>query len=120
MECGRPIPTPGTPIAAIPPIIVGAVMPIFMLMFIPIMPWLTGIAPIPMVPVVIEAGMLVAIDAGVPIVMALPVGALMDVMWGGELRLSPPKFWANRLMGGTPAHQQYGKRDLKWLLSCAR
>lgn len=115
MEWGRPIPTPGTPIAAIPPIIVGAVMPIFMLMFIPIMPWLTGIAPIPMVPVVIEAGMLVAIEAGAPIVMALPVimglpvGALMDVMWGGELRLSPPKFWANRLMGGTPVHEQHGK-----------
>ena len=104
-ECERPIPTPGTPT---PPIITGVVMPIFMLMFIPIMPWFAGIPPIPMVPVVIEGGMPVAIDAGMPIVMAPPAimglaGGLRGVTWGGELRFSPPKFWANRLTGGTPA-----------------
>lgn len=114
MECVRPIPTPGTPMPAIPPIITGVAMPIFMLMFIPIMPWFTG-TPIPMVPVAIEGGILAAkepgmpvvIDAGMPIVMALPaimglVGGLMGVTCGGELRFSPPKFWANRLTGGTP------------------
>lgn len=115
MECVRPIPTPGTPMPVIPPIITGAAMPIFMLMFIPIMPWFTGIPPIPMVPVVIEvgipvvkeAGMPVATDVGMPIIMALPAimglaGGLMGVTWGGELRFSPPKFWANKLTGGTP------------------
>lgn len=115
MECDRPTPTPGTPMPAIPPIITGVAMPIFMLMFIPIMPWFTGIPPMPMVPVAIEggildakeAGMPVAIDAGMPIVMALGAimglaGGLIGVRWGGELRFSPPKFWANRLTGGTP------------------
>lgn len=58
-----------------------------------------------------EAGMPVAIDAGMPIVMAFPAimglaGGLMGVTWGGELRFSPPKFWANRLMGGTPVQRQ--------------
>ena len=120
MECVKPI--PGTPM---PPIITGAAMPIFMLMFIPIMPWFTGIPPIPMVPVVIEggilaakeAGMPVAMDAGMPIVMALPAitglaGGLMGVTWGGELRFSPPKFWANRLTGGTPAQTHRTMEDL--------
>lgn len=114
MECVRPIPTPGTPMPAIPPIITGVVMPIFMLMFIPIMPWFTGIPPIPMVPVVIEGGILAAMEVGMPIVMALPViiglaGGLMGVTWGGELRFSPPKFWANRLMGGTPVQRHMGR-----------
>lgn len=109
MECVRPIPTPGTPIPAILPIIIGVVIPIFMLMFIPITPWFTGIPPIPTVPVVIEGGIFavgipVATDAGIPIVMGLACG-LMGVTWGEELRLSPPKFWANILMGGTPAHR---------------
>lgn len=112
MECVRPIPTPGTPMPAMPPIITGVVMPIFMLMFIPIMPWFTGI---PMVPVVIEGGILAAIEGGMPIVMALPgimglAGGLMGVTWGGELRFSPPKFWASRLMGGTPA-QRHKSRE---------
>lgn len=115
MECVRLIPTPGAPIPATPPIIIGVVMPIFMLMFIPITPWLPGIPPIPAVPVVIEGGIFavgipVATDAGIPIVMGLaPIMGLacglMGVMWGEELRLSPPKFWANKLMGGTPAHR---------------
>ena len=122
MECVRPIPTAGTPMPAIPPIITGVVMPIFMFMFIPIMPWFTGIAPIPIVPVVIEGGTLAAIevampvasDAGMPIVIALFVimglgGGLMGVMFGGELRFSPPKFWANRLMGGTPVQRHIGR-----------
>lgn len=114
MECARPIPTPGTPMPDIPPIITGVVMPIFMLMFIPIMPWFTGIPPIPMVPVVIEGGIPAAIDAGMPIVMVLPaimglVGGLMAVTWGGELRFRPPKFWANRLTGGTAAQTQRGQ-----------
>lgn len=113
MECGRPIPTAGTPIPAILPIITGADMPIFMFMFIPIMLWFTGIPPCK--PVVIEAGIPVArepgmpavIVAGMPIVMGLPTimglaGGLIDAAWGGELRFSPPKFWANRLTGGTP------------------
>ena len=107
MECVRPIPTPGTPMPAMPPIITGVAMPIFMLMFIPIMPWFAGIPPIPMVPVVIEGGIFAAREAGMPIVMALPAimglaGGLMGVTWGGELRFSPPKFWASRLTGGTP------------------
>lgn len=112
MECVRPIPTPGTPIPATPPIIRGVVMPIFMLMFIPITPWFTGIPPIPTVPVVIDWGIFapVATDAGIPIVMGLaPIMGLacglMGVTWGEGLRLSPPKFWANKLMGGTPAHR---------------
>lgn len=89
-------------------------MPIFMLMFIPIMPWFTGIPPIPMVPVVIEGGILAAMEVGMPIVMALPVimglaGGLMGVTWGGELRFSPPKFWANKLMGGTPVPRHMGR-----------
>lgn len=113
IECVRPIPTPGTPIPAIPPIITGVVMPIFMLMFIPITPWFTGIPPIPMVPVVIEGGifavMAVGIPvAGIPIVMELACG-LMAVTWGGELMFSPPKFWANKLMGGTPANRYMGR-----------
>lgn len=118
MECVRPIPAPGAPIPAIPPIITGVVMPIFMLMFIPITPWFTGIPPIPTVPVVIEGGIFavmeegipVATDAGAPIVIVLAVimglaGGLMGVTWGGELKLRPPKFWANKLMGGTTAHR---------------
>lgn len=119
IECVRLIPTPGTPIPAIPPI-TGVVMPIFMLMFIPIMPWFTGIPPIPTVPVVTEGGIFavngipVAIDAGIPIVMVLAAimglaGGLMGVTWGGELKLRPPKFWANKLMGGTPAHRHMGR-----------
>lgn len=126
-ECARPIPTPGAPMPAIPPIITGVVMPIFMLMFIPIMPWFTGIPPIPIVPVVIEGGipaakdegMPVATDAGMPTGMALPAimglaGGLMGVTWGGELRFSPPKFWANRLTGGTPTqtHEEGGVNSL--------
>lgn len=60
-----------------------------------------------MVPVVIEGGIFAAREAGMPIVMALPAimglaGGLMGVTWGGELRFSPPKFWASRLTGGTP------------------
>lgn len=115
MECVRPMPTPGTPVPAIPLIIIGVVIPIFMLMFIPITPWFTGIPPIPTVPVVIEGGIFavgipVATDAGIPIVMGLaPIMGLacglMGVTWGEELRLSPPKFWANKLIGGTPAHR---------------
>lgn len=121
IECVRPIPTPGTPIPAILPI-TEVVMPIFMLMFIPIMPWFTGIPPIPAVPVVTEGGIFavmdvgipVAIDAGIPIVTALAAimglaGGLMGVTWGGELKLRPPKFWANKLMGGTPAHRHMGR-----------
>ena len=121
IECGRPIPTPWTPIPVILPI-TGVVMPIFMLMFIPIMPWFTGIPPIPTVPVVIEGGIFAvmdvgipaAIDAGMPIVMVLVAimglaGGLMGVTWGGELKLRPPKFWASKLMGGTPAHRHMGR-----------
>lgn len=109
IECVRPIPPPTTPIPAILPI-PGVVMAIFMLMFIPIMPWFPGIPPIPTVPVVIEGGMLAVMEAGIPIAMALAAimvglaGGLMGVTWGGELKLRPPKFWANKLMGGTPAH----------------
>ena len=78
MECAAP----GTPMPAIPPIITGAAMPRFMLMFIPIMPWFTGSPPIPMVPVVIEGGRLDDKIAGIP--MALPAiiglaGGLMGV-----------------------------------------
>lgn len=126
IECFRPIPTSDTPI---PPIITGAAMPIFIFMFIPIMPWFTGIPPIPMVPVVIEggifaaneAGMPVAIDAGMPMVMALPavIGLAADLMlvtWGGELRLSPPKFWAKRLTGGTPAQTQVNREFTIWIM----
>lgn len=113
MECGRPIPTAGTPIPAILPIITGADMPIFMFMFIPIMLWFTGIPPCKPavieagIPVAREPGMPVVIVAGMPIVMGLPTiiglaGGLIDAAWGGELRFSPPKFWANRLTGGTP------------------
>lgn len=108
MECARPGPAPGTPMPAIPPIITGVAMPIFMLMFIPTMPWFTGIPPIPMVPVVIERGILDAKEAGRPIVIALLAimglaGGLLGVTWGGELRFSPPKLWGNKLTGGTPA-----------------
>lgn len=121
IECVKPIPTPGTPIPAIL-LITGVVMPIFMVMFIPTMPWFPGIPPIPTVPVVIEGGIFavmdvgipVAIDAGIPIVMVLAAimglaGGLMGVTWGGELKLRPPKFWANKLMGGTPAHRHVGR-----------
>lgn len=57
----------------------------------------------PIVPVVIAGK-----EVGMPIVMAPPAimgleGGLMGVVWGGELRLRPPKFWDNRLTGGTPA-----------------
>lgn len=124
-ECVRPIPAPGTPVPATLPK-TGVVMPIFMLMFIPIMPWFTGIPPIPTVPVVIEGGIFAvmdvgtpaAIDAGIPIVMVLAAiarlaGGLMGVTWGGELMLRPPKFWANRLIGGTPAH----RHTRRWLMN---
>lgn len=113
IECVRPIPTPGTPIPAMP-LITGVVMPMFMVMFIPIMPWFPGIPPIPTVPVVIEGGIFAGIDAGIPIVMVLAAimglaGGLMGVTCGGELKLRPPKFWANKLMGGTPAHRHVGR-----------
>lgn len=126
IECVMPIPTPGTPMPVIPPIITGAAMPIFMLMFIPIMPWFTGIPPIPMVPVVIEGGIPVVMEAGMPvatdvgmlIIMVLPVimglaGGLIGVTWGGELRFNPPKFWANRLTGGTPEWTHRGVEELR-------
>jgi len=117
MVCASPkagIPAAGIPSPTMPPIITGAAMPIFMLMFIPMIPWLTGIPamPMPMVPVAIEAGILAAIEAGMPIAMALPaimaLAGLMGVAWGGELRFSPPKFWASRLTGGIPTEIQVG------------
>jgi len=119
MECARPNLTPGTPI---PPIITGVAMPIFMLMFIPIMPWLTAIPPIP---VVIEGGILdtketgmpVPFDADMPFVIAWlaikgVAGGLLGVAWGGELRFSPPKLWASRLTGGTPAQTHMDGEEL--------
>lgn len=67
MECVRPIGE--TPIPGIPPIITGAAIPRFMFMFIPIMPWFTGIPDIPKEPVGIPAVM----GPGIPKPMVLAV-----------------------------------------------
>lgn len=86
------------------------------------MPWLTAIPPIP---VVIEGGILdtkergmpVPFDAGMPFVIAWlaikgVAGGLLGGAWGGELRFSPPKLWASRLTGGTPAQTHMDGEEL--------
>lgn len=67
IECVRPIGE--TPMPGIPLIITGAVIPRFMFMFIPIMPWFTGIPDIPKEPVGIPA----VIDPGIPAVMEVGI-----------------------------------------------
>lgn len=80
---------------------------------------------------VMDVGIPAAIDTGIPIAMVLAAimglaGGLTGVTWGGELKLRPPKFWANKLMGATPAQtqgkiSQYCFRGLpvgpRWLLT---